>query len=112
MSQEHGLTLTESELEDIRQTVRELEGIKTIREHLCEAEKKAWESLSKYKFQMFGYWAAIWVHLNRIGNFKRPNPWKSLVISARINKTAASAIQSFEIANRKSPIGNPGSGLL
>ncbi|RWK12499.1 hypothetical protein [Mesorhizobium sp.] len=36
-----------------------------------------------YKFQMFGYWAAIWVHLNRIGEFKRNNPWRDLVKEAR-----------------------------
>jgi hypothetical protein len=46
---------------------------------LEEAEKKAWESLAKYKFMMFGYWAAIWVHLNRIGKLNKPNPWKGLV---------------------------------
>jgi hypothetical protein len=52
-------------------------------EELNEAEQKAWESLARYKFQMFGYWAAIWVHLNRIGGFKRPNPFKTLVKEAR-----------------------------
>jgi hypothetical protein len=50
---------------------------------LREAETKAWDSLARYKFQMFGYWAAIWVHLNRIGGFKRANPWKPLVLEAR-----------------------------
>lgn len=50
---------------------------------LDEAETKAWDSLRRYKFQMFGYWAAIWVHLNRVGGFKRPNPWKRLVKVAR-----------------------------
>lgn len=50
---------------------------------LSQAERKAWDSLRRYKFQMFGYWAAIWVHLNRIGKFKRPNPWKNLVKTAR-----------------------------
>jgi hypothetical protein len=50
---------------------------------LEEAERKAWDSLSRYKFQMFGYWAAIWVHLNRLGEFKRPNPFKGLVTEAR-----------------------------
>jgi hypothetical protein len=54
-----------------------------LRHELHEAEVKAWDSLSRYKFQMFGYWAAIWVHLNRIGNFKKPNPWKSIVKVAR-----------------------------
>jgi len=28
---------------------------------------------------MFGYWAAIWVHLNKIGDFNRPNPFHCLV---------------------------------
>lgn len=47
------------------------------------AERKAWEALARYKFQMFGYWAAIWVHLNRIGGFRRSNPWSGLVQGAR-----------------------------
>lgn len=51
--------------------------------HLDEAERKAWDSLARYKFQMFGYWAAIWVHLNRISGEKRPNPWAELVKVAR-----------------------------
>lgn len=47
------------------------------------AERKAWDALCRYKFQMFGYWAAIWVHLNRVGGFKKPNPWRGLVKGAR-----------------------------
>ena len=50
---------------------------------LAVAEEKAWDSLGRYKFQMFGYWAAIWVHLNRIGGFKKPNPWSGLVRHAK-----------------------------
>jgi hypothetical protein len=46
---------------------------------LNEAEDKAWQALAKYKFMMFGYWVAVWVHLNRIGEFNRPNPFKPLV---------------------------------
>lgn len=53
--------------------------------HLKEAECKAWDALGRYKFQMFGYWAAIWVHLNRIGGFNRDNPFKLLVHAARKN---------------------------
>jgi hypothetical protein len=53
---------------------------------LNEAERKAWDALSRSTFQMFGYWAAIWVHLNRIGEFKRPNPWTGLVMAAREKK--------------------------
>jgi hypothetical protein len=47
------------------------------------AEEKAWDALSRYKFQMFGYWAAIWVHLNRISKARRSNPWAVLVKLAR-----------------------------
>jgi len=54
-----------------------------ILRELDEAEAKAWDSLSRYKFQMFGYWAGVWVHLNRIAEAKRPNPWKGLVHLAR-----------------------------
>ena len=50
---------------------------------LAAAEVKAWDALRRYKFQMFGYWAAIWVHLNRISGEGRPNPWRSLVQRAR-----------------------------
>jgi len=46
---------------------------------LNQAEAKAWDSLARYKFMMFGYHAAIWVHLNRIGEFNHPNPFKPLV---------------------------------
>lgn len=53
---------------------------------ISEAERKAWDALSRYKFWMFGYWAAIWVHLTRVapaGNLKRSNPWRELVKHAR-----------------------------
>lgn len=53
-----------------------------------EAEKKAWDSLARYKFLMFGYYAARWVTLNKIlvdcgyvGEVK--NPFKGLVDLAR-----------------------------
>jgi hypothetical protein len=54
-----------------------------IEQELVEAERKAWDALSRYKFQMFGYWAAIWVHLNRISGEQRPNPFKAVVQIAR-----------------------------
>lgn len=62
----------------------ELEEYRSLFRHaLDEAEVKAWESLGRYKFQMFGYWAAWWVKLNKLGQFKRPNPWSGLVQTAR-----------------------------
>lgn len=57
-----------------------------LKKDLEEAEKKAWDALARYKFQMFGYWAAIWVHLNRVGAFKLPNPFKDAVALARQRK--------------------------
>lgn len=54
-----------------------------IEAELCEAEAKAHNALARYKFVMFGYWAAMWVHLNRIGGFKKPNPFRDYVQMAR-----------------------------
>ena len=50
---------------------------------LNTAERKAWDSLARYKFMMFGYWAAIWVHTNRVGKFRLSNPFTDLVVVAR-----------------------------
>ena len=58
---------------------------------MAEAEEKAWDSLARYKFVMFGYWAGLWVHLNRIGHFRRPNPFFRLVTFARERRASAAA---------------------
>jgi len=47
-----------------------------------QARRKALEALARYKFCMFGYWAGLWVHLNRIGS-RRRNPFRFLVEAAR-----------------------------
>lgn len=57
--------------------------IAELERHLNEAEEKAHKSLSLYKFMNFGYWAAIWTHLNRVGKFHRPNPFTDYVKLAR-----------------------------
>ena len=54
-----------------------------LNKELDEAETKAWDALNRYKFQMFGYWSAIWVHLNRISGQARPNPFGKLVQYSR-----------------------------
>lgn len=59
-----------------------------LRCNLKEAEEKAIDSLSRYKFIQFGYWAAIWVHLNHISREKHPNPFRALVHEARRMKNA------------------------
>ena len=55
----------------------------TIKELKKEAYENAIDSLSRYKFMMFGYWAAIWVHLNNLDSNKEHNPFKPLVEKAR-----------------------------
>lgn len=65
-----------------------------IAAELDVAETKAWDALARYKFQMFGYWAAIWVHLNRIGHFRRPNPWAGLVVDARAQRATPAIHQA------------------
>lgn len=46
-----------------------------------DAEAKAWEGLSGYKFWMFGYHAARWVNYNQLLPRQRRfrNPFKALV---------------------------------
>lgn len=52
-------------------------------QEIQEAADKAVDALGRYKFAMFGYWAGIWVHLNKIEGRKRPNPFRELVLAAR-----------------------------
>lgn len=54
-----------------------------LQHELGIAEIKAWAALADYKFMMFGYHCAIWVNINRMGGFKKPNPFKPLVDVAR-----------------------------
>lgn len=49
-----------------------------------EALRKAMDSLSRYKFLMFGYWAASWVKLNSLlGDEKKQSPFAALVRTAK-----------------------------
>lgn len=48
-----------------------------------EAYEKAVASLARYKFMMFGYWAAIWCYLNQMDDHVDPNPFRQLVVKAR-----------------------------
>ncbi len=40
-----------------------------------EEERKAWDALCRYKFEMYGYHASRWVMLNKLTGKPRPNPW-------------------------------------
>lgn len=55
----------------------------TAKELKLEAYEKAIDNLARYKFMMFGYWAAIWTYLNQIDDEKESNPFKTLVYKAR-----------------------------
>jgi len=77
---------------------------KHLEKHLVEAEAKAWESLARDKFEMFGYWAAIWVYLNRIGGFKSANPWVNLVRIARAHERAHERAQPAQRPRPSSPV--------
>lgn len=51
----------------------------------AEARHKALDALGRYKFEMFGYWAAIWVHQNRLlaaDGLGEPSPFRELVKKA------------------------------
>lgn len=48
-----------------------------------EAARKAIDALARYKFWMFGYWAAAWVRLNRQCETRKPSPFKHIVEAAR-----------------------------
>lgn len=50
-----------------------------IRMKMAEAEEKAWEALSGYKFVMFGYHASQWVNCRELLQEKKPNPFTELV---------------------------------
>ena len=50
-----------------------------------DAELKAWDSLARYKFEMFGYHASAWVKYNQLlpRAHKLGNPFKRAVDLAR-----------------------------
>lgn len=50
----------------------------------AEAVHEAYKNLARYKFFLFGYYAARWVTLNKIVGDRSPNPFGSLVNAARI----------------------------
>lgn len=53
--------------------------IMTLDKAKQEARRKAFDSLARYKFMMFGYHAALWVTLNNLDTNKERNPFSALV---------------------------------
>lgn len=54
-----------------------------VEAQLAEAEYKAIDSLARYKFMQFGYWAAIWIHLKHMSDRTHASPFKELVDCAK-----------------------------
>jgi DNA-directed RNA polymerase specialized sigma24 family protein len=52
---------------------------KTAEDLRDEAFSKALNSLARYKFYMFGYWASVWVQMNRLSRIRRANPFNPFV---------------------------------
>ena len=61
---------------------------KVIRPEREEALQKALTALSQYKFWMFGYWAAVWVRMNKLDPRPEPSPFQKFVQMARTMKEA------------------------
>ena len=61
-----------------------------VADEITDAEEQAWTALTGYKFVLFGYWAGVWIHLNRIDGNRRANPWRELVRQARAHQAAQS----------------------
>lgn len=59
---------------------------KVVRAEREEALQKALTALSQYKFYMFGYWAAVWVKMNKLDPRPQPNPFHDLVKIAKVMK--------------------------
>lgn len=55
-----------------------------IFDELSAKETAAWESLSKYKFIIFSYPAAVWVTLDRIHRCHQRNPFLDVVQLAKL----------------------------
>jgi len=59
-----------------------------LKEMMRDDLDKAYEALSRYKFYMFGYYAAAWVRYNKLLAKPLPNPFAPLVQAARAQKRA------------------------
>lgn len=59
--------------------------IERLKAHRTVALHNAWDSLGRYKFLMFGYWAAAWVQYNKLLDKpdQQGNPFRALVETAR-----------------------------
>lgn len=59
------------------------EETQAILDRMTTEESKAWDSMCRYKFEMFGYHASRWVMLNQLLARPHPNPFRPIVKFAR-----------------------------
>ena len=59
--------------------------LRSVHDARGQAYLKAIDSLGRYKFEMFGYWASAWVKYNQLmpKQYKQGNPFKEFVKLAR-----------------------------
>lgn len=59
--------------------------LQSVLEARESAERKAWDSLARYKFEMFGYWSSSWVKYNQLlpKHLRSGNVFKRAVDLAR-----------------------------
>lgn len=77
--------------DELRDEERHEALVRKLEAKLQDAEHRAWDSLARYKFMMFGYWAGVWIHLNRLVDPPKPNPFLAAVKLARTKRAAATA---------------------
>ena len=64
------------------------EVLRNVHDARNQAYQKAIDSLGRYKFEMFGYWASAWVKYNQLmpKQYKQGNPFQAFVKLAREEK--------------------------
>jgi len=78
--------LAEFQLHDPRPAHRKSATVAdAINTHMRQAEEKAFNALSRGRWQMFGYWASVWTHFNAV-NKRAPSPFKELMEYAQNRK--------------------------
>ena len=84
---------------------------KKLEDLMAEEERKAWDSLCRYKFEMFGYHASRWVMLNKLLKVPLPNPWSKVVKAARestgFQRPATPTVHREEPVDRDTPVNEP-----
>lgn len=60
--------------------------------------------LARYKFLMFGYWAAQWVNMNKLLDKKQPSPFRGFVKLGRMSRDAGVTSDAWDIRAPKEEV--------